>query len=146
MATPVLATTESPLPELLGEGALAISPSDRAGWLQAIGARSYGCGLAPAHEQSGAGCGEPAYRGRTRRTSCFRFSMRCSGMARPLRFCFLSIFYPPYSFGGDAIFVSRLANALAHRGHEVDVIHCVDSYKMLAPKRTASSHLPIIPT
>ncbi|MGC2112584.1 MAG: glycosyltransferase [Candidatus Korobacteraceae bacterium] len=53
-------------------------------------------------------------------------------MVRPLRFCFLSIFYPPYSFGGDAIFVSRLANALASRGHEVDVIHCVDSYKTLA--------------
>ena len=53
-------------------------------------------------------------------------------MARPLRFCFLSIFYPPYSFGGDAIFVSRLANALARHGHEVDVIHCVDSYKVLA--------------
>ncbi len=55
-------------------------------------------------------------------------------MTRPLRFCFLSIFYPPYSFGGDAIFVSRLANALARRGHEVDVIHCVDSYKTLAHK------------
>jgi glycosyltransferase involved in cell wall biosynthesis len=54
-------------------------------------------------------------------------------MARPLRFCFLSIFYPPYSFGGDAIFVSRLANALARQGHEVDVIHCVDSYKTLTP-------------
>ncbi len=53
-------------------------------------------------------------------------------MQRPLKFCFLSIFYPPYSFGGDAIFVSRLANALAARGHEVDVIHCVDSYKTLA--------------
>lgn len=53
-------------------------------------------------------------------------------MARPLRFCFLSIFYPPYSFGGDAIFVSRLANALACHGHEVDVIHCIDSYKVLA--------------
>jgi glycosyltransferase involved in cell wall biosynthesis len=56
-------------------------------------------------------------------------------MARPLRFCFLSIFYPPYSFGGDAIFVSRLANALARRGHEVDIIHCVDSYRTLAPKK-----------
>jgi len=54
-------------------------------------------------------------------------------MARPLRFCFLSIFYPPYSFGGDAIFVSRLTDALARRGHEVDVIHCVDSYRTLAP-------------
>ena len=33
---PVLATTESPMPELLGEGALAIAPSDRAGWLRAM--------------------------------------------------------------------------------------------------------------
>ena len=55
-------------------------------------------------------------------------------MPRPLRFCFLSIFYPPYSFGGDAIFVSRLANALARRGHEVDIVHCVDSYLTLAGK------------
>ena len=64
-------------------------------------------------------------------------------MGRPLRFCFLSIFYPPYSFGGDAIFVSRLANALASRGHEVDVIHCVDSYRTLAhrePEATFVNH------
>ena len=64
-------------------------------------------------------------------------------MARPLRFCFLTIFYPPYSFGGDAIFVWRLANALADRGHEVDVIHCVDSYKVLAksePAQTFNDH------
>jgi glycosyltransferase involved in cell wall biosynthesis len=60
-------------------------------------------------------------------------------MARPLRFCFLSIFYPPYSFGGDAIFVSRLANALARQGHEVDVIHCVDSYKTLTPSEPAQT-------
>ncbi len=33
---PVLATTESPLPELLGEGAIAVDPGDRAGWLCAI--------------------------------------------------------------------------------------------------------------
>ncbi len=33
---PVLATTESPLPELLGEGAIAVAPADRAGWLAAI--------------------------------------------------------------------------------------------------------------
>ena len=64
-------------------------------------------------------------------------------MPRPLKFCFLSIFYPPYSFGGDAIFVSRLANALAGRGHEVDVIHCVDSYRTLAkcePETTFVNH------
>jgi len=34
--TPVLATTESPIPELLGGGVIAISPSDRPGWLHAI--------------------------------------------------------------------------------------------------------------
>jgi glycosyltransferase involved in cell wall biosynthesis len=34
--TPVLATTESPLPELLGDGVLAVDPADRAGWLHAI--------------------------------------------------------------------------------------------------------------
>lgn len=34
--TPVLATTESPLPELLGEGVLAVDPADRAGWVHSI--------------------------------------------------------------------------------------------------------------
>ncbi len=64
-------------------------------------------------------------------------------MARPLRFCFLSIFYPPYSFGGDAIYLYRLANALAKRGHEVDVIHCLDSYRLMGgcePKQKFSNH------
>jgi glycosyltransferase involved in cell wall biosynthesis len=54
---------------------------------------------------------------------------------RPLRFCHLSIFYPPYSFGGDAMYLYRLVNALAERGHEVDVIHCVDSYHALEPRQ-----------
>jgi glycosyltransferase involved in cell wall biosynthesis len=64
-------------------------------------------------------------------------------MARPLRFCFLSIFYPPYSFGGDAIYLHRLSNALASRGHEVDVIHCLDSYHLMGgrkPKQQFSNH------
>jgi glycosyltransferase involved in cell wall biosynthesis len=34
--TPIVATTESPLPELLGEGVLAVDPSDRAGWINAL--------------------------------------------------------------------------------------------------------------
>ena len=55
-------------------------------------------------------------------------------MAKRLRFCMLSIFYPPYSFGGDAMYLYRLVNALARRGHEVDVIHCIDSYQVLASK------------
>jgi glycosyltransferase involved in cell wall biosynthesis len=44
----------------------------------------------------------------------------------------ITTFYPPYAFGGDAIFVYGLTNMLARRGHEVDVIHCVDSYRALA--------------
>ncbi len=62
-------------------------------------------------------------------------------MKRPLRFCHLSIFYPPYSFGGDAMYLYRLVNALARRGHEVDVIHCADSYHVLEP-RTPTSQFP----
>ncbi len=55
-------------------------------------------------------------------------------MGRSLKFCHLSTFYPPFSFGGDAIFLHRLVNALAQRRHEVDVIHCADSFHALHPE------------
>lgn len=42
----------------------------------------------------------------------------------------VTTFYPPYNFGGDGIFVQRLARALAERGHLVSVIHCVDAYRV----------------
>jgi glycosyltransferase involved in cell wall biosynthesis len=45
-----------------------------------------------------------------------------------MRFCMVTTFYPPYNFGGDGIFVHRLSNALAKRGHRIDVIHCIDAY------------------
>jgi glycosyltransferase involved in cell wall biosynthesis len=51
---------------------------------------------------------------------------------RPLRFCLITTFYPPYSFGGDAVFVQHLARELARRGHHVEVIHCKDAYRLLA--------------
>ncbi|MEX2302576.1 MAG: glycosyltransferase family 4 protein [Bryobacterales bacterium] len=51
-------------------------------------------------------------------------------MNGPLRFCMITTFYPPYSFGGDAIYVHRLCTELVNRGHEVDVIHCADSYHL----------------
>jgi len=54
-------------------------------------------------------------------------------MSRPLNFLHLTTFYPPYSFGGDAMQVYRLSHALAESGHHVDVIHCVDSYHLLHP-------------
>jgi glycosyltransferase involved in cell wall biosynthesis len=62
---------------------------------------------------------------------------------RPLRFCMITTFYPPYNFGGDGIFVHRLSNELARRGHHVEVIHCLDSYRMLAgqdPPGTYDDH------
>jgi glycosyltransferase involved in cell wall biosynthesis len=45
-----------------------------------------------------------------------------------LRFAMLTTFYPPYHFGGDAVYVQRLSEALARRGHEVEVIHDLDAY------------------
>lgn len=48
-----------------------------------------------------------------------------------MRFLHVTTFYPPYSFGGDAMYIYRLAHALGDLGHEVDVVHCVDSYHLL---------------
>jgi len=44
----------------------------------------------------------------------------------------ITTFYPPFNFGGDGIFVHHLSNELAKRGHRVDVIHCIDSHRLLA--------------
>ena len=52
-------------------------------------------------------------------------------MEKPLKFCMVTTFYPPYHFGGDATYIYRLSNELARRGHYVDVIHCKDSYFLL---------------
>ena len=52
-------------------------------------------------------------------------------MNKPLKFCMVTTFYPPYSFGGDAMHIYRLTNELAKRGHFVDVFHCVDAYRVL---------------
>ena len=54
-------------------------------------------------------------------------------MTRPLNFLHLTTFYPPYSFGGDAMYIYRLSHALGDAGHQVDVAHCVDSYHLLHP-------------
>jgi len=40
----------------------------------------------------------------------------------------LTTFYPPYSYGGDAIGIERLVTAIAQRGHEVTVIHVIDAF------------------
>ncbi len=50
-----------------------------------------------------------------------------------LRFCMLTTFYPPWSFGGDAIGIQRLARALVRSGHSVTVILDTDAYNVLSP-------------
>ena len=60
-----------------------------------------------------------------------------------LNILYLTTFYPPYSFGGDAVYLHRLAHALGDHGHHVDVIHCVDSYHLQHPQNpeaTVASH------
>jgi hypothetical protein len=42
----------------------------------------------------------------------------------------ISTFYPPYHLGGDATFVQALSRALAAEGHEVQVVHCEDAYRL----------------
>jgi glycosyltransferase involved in cell wall biosynthesis len=59
-------------------------------------------------------------------------------VTRPLRFCLITTFYPPYNFGGDGIFVQHLAQALGNRGHQVHVIHCLDSFHLLAQRAPAA--------
>ena len=54
-----------------------------------------------------------------------------------LRIAMLTTFYPPYSFGGDAIGVMRLASAMASRGHHVTVVHDVDAYMSLGGQEPA---------
>ena len=54
-------------------------------------------------------------------------------MPRPLNFLHLSTFYPPWSFGGDAIYIHRLARSLGDDGHHVDVAYCRDAYDLLHP-------------
>jgi glycosyltransferase involved in cell wall biosynthesis len=49
-----------------------------------------------------------------------------------LRFAMITTFYPPYHFGGDAYYVRQLAHTLVKRGHEVDVIHDIDAYRLLS--------------
>jgi len=71
-----------------------------------------------------------------------------NGIPRPLRFCLITTFYPPYHFGGDAVFIHRLANELARRGHHVEVIHCLDSYFALGgrqPSQPYENHPNVIP-
>ena len=56
---------------------------------------------------------------------------------RPLRFCLLTTFYPPWSFGGDGIHVRQLARELVARGHAVTVVHSPEAHRALARRPLA---------
>ncbi len=47
-----------------------------------------------------------------------------------LKIAMVTTFFPPHNFGGDGVFVQRLANALARRGHEIHVIHDKDAFSL----------------
>ncbi|MDQ3898199.1 MAG: glycosyltransferase family 4 protein [Actinomycetota bacterium] len=64
-------------------------------------------------------------------------------------FCLVTTFYPPASFGGDAVHVRRLARCLARRGHRVRVVHNPTAYRMLggraADPPTADPGVEVVP-
>jgi glycosyltransferase involved in cell wall biosynthesis len=47
-----------------------------------------------------------------------------------MRFCMVTTFYPPYHLGGDAVYVQALSRALKRAGHEVEVVHCEDAFRL----------------
>ncbi len=59
-----------------------------------------------------------------------------------MKFCMLTTFFGPHSFGGDAAYVDRLSRALARRGHEVHVIYCLDSFQALRGDHPERSYEP----
>lgn len=58
---------------------------------------------------------------------------------KSLRILMFTTFYPPFSFGGDAVGVQRMARALVARGHEVTVVHDEDAYLNLGGVPTPAS-------
>ena len=59
-----------------------------------------------------------------------------------MKFCMVTTFFGAESFGGDAAYVDRLARALARRGHEVHVYHCVDAYNSVKGKHPLRPYEP----
>jgi glycogen synthase len=42
----------------------------------------------------------------------------------------VTTYYPPYHIGGCATYVRALSRALVAQGHEVEVMHCLDAYRL----------------
>lgn len=44
----------------------------------------------------------------------------------------VTTFYPPWNFGGDGLFIQRLSRDLVAAGHQVEVVHCRDAWRVTA--------------
>lgn len=65
-------------------------------------------------------------------------------MPRPLKFCLVTSFYPPFHAGGCGLHVYHLANLLAADGHRVDVLcsGAAHGYKIKEARAGEYPHLP----
>lgn len=54
----------------------------------------------------------------------------------------VSTFFPPFNFGGDGIYLERLAGLLTERGCDVTVVHNPDAYRLLAGKAGEGKETP----
>ena len=59
-----------------------------------------------------------------------------------LKFCMVTTFFGPQSFGGDAAYVDRLSRALCRRGHEVHVFHCKDAFEAVRGNHPLRAYEP----
>ncbi|AMV39659.1 glycosyltransferase family 4 protein [Planctomyces sp. SH-PL62] len=59
-----------------------------------------------------------------------------------MKFCMITTFFGPHSFGGDAAYVDRLCQALCRRGHEVHVFYCVDAFNAVRGDHPLRSYTP----
>lgn len=57
-----------------------------------------------------------------------------------MRFLMVCTFYPPHSFGGDAISVREWSQALVRRGHQVTVVHSAEAFAALHPDPPPPHH------
>lgn len=59
-----------------------------------------------------------------------------------MRFAFVTTFFGPHRFGGDAAYVERLAAALVRRGHHVEVFWSHDAFETVRGRREPLPYAP----
>jgi glycosyltransferase involved in cell wall biosynthesis len=59
-----------------------------------------------------------------------------------VKFCFITTFFGQHSFGGDAVFIERLSEALLDDGHNVHIIYNVDAYKIVQSNHSDRDYSP----